>query len=670
MTLRPHFKYAVIGAIVVAVLGIGLAFFPWHVLRGPLASYASHRLQRDVAIGDLGVDLGRITRVQLDDLSIGNVQGSSEPRMAYASRMVLFFSVRGLLSGEPDYLQLTEPDVLLEKNAEGAANWRFDVDGPALWPEVTAIDVDRGVVRYRDPALRADLRVSLQTKAAEGEPSSLRFSGRGKLRGEPFELDGRSQGLVALRRGGDPYLLAVQARSGRTAVSFDGTIIPGDPENLRGTLHLRGPDLSLLYPIVPSPLPWTPAYSLSGELAHAKGLWSFRRFKGIVGDSDLSGDVEIDVSTPRAKTTADLKSARFNYKDLGGFVGLPPGEPLSRETAEQQQEARRRAASPRVLPDKPFEMAKLRAYDADVRFRGTSVKWGDVPMDNLVAHLVLQDGVLRFDPLDFGVADGHIVSNVVMDVNRRPAQARGQVDARNVELKRLFPRLAAPQGSAGRIGGRARFRTEGDSVAELSAAMDGQAAVSMRGGEASTLALVLTNLDLARAALLLLKGDENAEISCAVAALRANAGVVQPDLLVIDSTAEVITGEGTIDLRQERYDLRLKGDSKRPSLLALRGPIVIGGTFKTPTVGPALGPIAARVGAAVGLGAVAPPLAILPLVDLGDAADIDCRAANEEARVRSGTSEPIVRGADRQSNAKPARKKSGSEVSNAGRPPA
>ncbi len=383
----------------------------------------------------------------------------------------------------------------------------------------------------------------------------------------------------------------------------------------------------------------------------------FRRFKGVVGDSDLSGDVEINVSTPRAKTIADLASARFNYKDLGGFVGLPPGEPLSHpQTAEQQQEARRRALSPRVLPEKPWDVAKLREYDADVRFRGSSVKWGDVPMDNLVAHLTLQDGVLHFDPLDFGIADGHIVSNVAMDVNRRPAQAHGQIQARNVELKRIFPRLASPQGSAGRIGGRARFRTEGDSVAQLFAAMDGEAAVSMRGGEASTLALVLTNLDLARAAALLLKGDETAEISCAVAALHAKSGVVQPDLLVIDSTAVVITGEGTVDLRQERYDLRLNGDSKRPSLLALRGPIVIGGTFKTPIVGPALGPLAARVGASVGLGALAPPLAILPLIDPGDAADVDCRAVIEEARVRSGTTERIVRGPGAQSSAKAARK--------------
>ena len=667
---KPFPRRALIALSVLVSLTLAVGFFPWRILRGPLASYASQQLQREVTIGDLDVALGRITRVQLDEITIENASWSTDQRMAYASRIVLFFSLSALLKVKPDYVQLVLPDVLLEKSADGADNWH--VSGKtALFSEVTAIDVDRGIVRYRNPALDADVSVSVDTQATENERSSLRISGRGKLRGEPFELEARSQGLVALRKQGDPYQLALQARSGRTSVNFDGTIIPGDPENVRGTLQLRGPDLSLLHPIVPAPIPWTPPYSLKGELAHTKGLWMFRRFKGVVGDSDLSGDFQVDVSTPRAKTTADLVSARFNYKDLGGFVGLPPGKPLSRsQTAAQQQAALRRAASPRVLPDKPFEIGKLREYDADVKFRGTSVKWGDLPMDNLVAHLRLENGVLRFDPLDFGVGGGHVVSNVALDVNPRSPQAHGELNAHNVELKRIFPRLASPQGSAGRVSGRARFRTEGDNVAELFAALNAEAAVSMRGGEASTLALVLTNLDLASAVALIMKGDETAEIACAVAAFHAKDGVATPDLLVVDSTAEVITGDGSVDFRQERYNLRLKGDSKRASLLALRGPIVIGGTFKVPVVSPSLGQVAARVGAAVGLGALAPPLAILPFIDPGDAKDVDCRSLNEDARARTGTTGRIARAPRAQSSAKAARREPESEVSTSGRPPA
>jgi hypothetical protein len=36
--------------------------------------------------------------------------------------------------------------------------------------------------------------------------------------------------------------------------------------------------------------------------------------------------------------------------------------------------------------------------------------------------------------------------------------------------------------------------------------------------------------------------------------------------------------------------------------------------------------LAARIGAAIGLGVLAPPLALLPFVDLGLADDVDCQA--------------------------------------------
>ena len=115
-----------------------------------------------------------------------------------------------------------------------------------------------------------------------------------------------------------------------------------------------------------------------------------------------------------------------------------------------------------------------------------------------------------------------------------------------------------------------------------------------------------------------------------------------PDLFVVDTSAELITGEGSIDFREEKYDLHLKADSKTASILALKGPIVIGGTFKTPTVRPAAGPLAARIGASVGLAVLAPPLALLPLIDLGDAPDADCRALYQDARLQTGTNERIA----------------------------
>lgn len=61
--------------------------------------------------------------------------------------------------------------------------------------------------------------------------------------------------------------------------------------------------------------------------------------------------------------------------------------------------------------------------------------------------------------------------------------------------------------------------------------------------------------------------------------------------------------------------------------------MLVGGTFKAPRVHPAAGPIAARAGASVALGAALTPLAaLLRWIDFGDATDADSRALIRDAR--------------------------------------
>jgi hypothetical protein len=636
----PRYTIVSIGA--VAILLLIVLVFPWDLFRGPIASIVGSRLQRPVTIGHVAVHWGAPTRIQLDDMVVGNATWSATQPMATFPTMILSFRLLSLLRMTPDAVQLVRPDVLLERNAAGEANWRFDDAAGHTGAAFGAIFVDHGVVRYRDAMLPASVDATLQTDRTPAQ--ALQFEGRGTLRGDPFQIEGTSGAVAELRRVNAPYRLVLRARAGATAVAFDGTAIPSNLENVEGALHLKGPDLSKLYPIVPSPLPWTPPYDLAGSLRHADSQWIFRDIKGTVGESDLAGNFTVDVSTDRHRTIADLTSRKLNYRDLGGFIGLSPGDPAHTErTAEQRRAAERHAASGRVLPDRPFNLTRLRNHDVDVRFKGTNVKWESIPFDQVVTHIVLKDGVMRIDPLDFGIADGHVVSNITLDATRDVPSAQARIEARNVELKRIFPQLASPQGSAGRFGGRAQFRAKGGSVGELFASADGEGAVAMRGGEASTLRLVLTNIDLARAASLLIGGDETAAIRCGVAAVHAKNGVLTPDLFVVDTSAELITGTGSVNFVDEKYDLHLKASSKTASILALKGPIVIGGSFKTPTVRPEIGPLVARIGAAVGLGVVSGPLALLPLIDLGDAKDADCKALYQDARVATGTTERLVR---------------------------
>jgi hypothetical protein len=84
-------------------------------------------------------------------------------------------------------------------------------------------------------------------------------------------------------------------------------------------------------------------------------------------------------------------------------------------------------------------------------------------------------------------------------------------------------------------------------------------------------------------------------------------------------------------LKDERLDLRLVAQPKDGSILALRGPIDIQGTMSNPTIKPELGEAIARTAAAVGLGIVAGPAAIIPLVQMGTPVNVDCAAHVKKA---------------------------------------
>src|ERR1700719_2317889 len=286
--MKPDKRTALRTGIVLATMGVAVIvvvlFFPWNLLRGPIASYFGHQLGRPVAIaGDLNVKLGWTPRVQVDDVSIGNAPWSDEPQMVHVQRMNLRIELVSLFTGVPvvPAVELVEPQVLLEKNKDGATNWLFGDGGYAPDVRLGTIDVERGNVRYHNPALRADVNVKLQSSpAAADTPASLRFAGDGTFRGEAFRIDGQGLGLSALRKVDDPYQLTLHARAGATDVRFTGSVVPSEVERLKGELQLQGKDLSQLYPVVPLPIPWTPPYKLSGRLTHKEKVWSYREFKG------------------------------------------------------------------------------------------------------------------------------------------------------------------------------------------------------------------------------------------------------------------------------------------------------------------------------------------------------------------------------------------------------
>src|SRR5690606_36979653 len=192
----------------------------------------------------------------------------------------------------------------------------------------------------------------------------------------------------------------------------------------------------------------------------------------------------------------------------------------------------------------------------------------------------------------------------------------------------IFPRLFAnaelAQGSAGRIGGDIKVRGSGNSIAAIFGSADGDIALGMGRGRVSNLVMELAGLDAAEALKFLLTKDRQVPIRGASADLGVEDGVMTSRALAFDSTDTIIVGEGTVNLATERLDLLLKPRPKDRSILTLRSPLRVGGTFKDPSFRPDMGALGLRGAVALALGSIAPPAALLATFETGPGEDSDC----------------------------------------------
>ncbi|ALS94186.1 hypothetical protein ADT26_04465 [Xanthomonas oryzae] len=100
-------------------------------------------------------------------------------------------------------------------------------------------------------------------------------------------------------------------------------------------------------------------------------------------------------------------------------------------------------------------------------------------------------------------------------------------------------------------------------------------------------------------------------------------GLMQSRALAFDSTDTIIVGEGNISLKNETLDLLLRPLPKDRSILSLRSPLRIGGTFKNPSFRPDVKALGVRGAIAVALGSIAPPATLLATFEPGPGKDSD-----------------------------------------------
>ena len=311
-------------------------------VRNELASWLTTHLGRTVRIdGDMTLRLGRSVAISASDVHLANAAWGSRADMAAAAQVVVVVDAVSLLSRSPtliiNQIRVDGLDLLLERNADGDDNWRFDIPPSEPGPPwlanlpfvVEKVALPGAHIVFIGPRLDRplDLRFD-EVNQQHGTGDMLDISANGQANGTDLRISGQIgpfANLIAARA----FSTSIDASLGELSLSIKARVDSlANPVDSEADVELNGPDAAY----VASTLgvrnlgngPFNLAFSVS-PAPDGKGVRG--SVVGKIGEFDISGDGELSDPTEMGNLTLRTEISGPDVSLLAGIVGfdrLPP----------------------------------------------------------------------------------------------------------------------------------------------------------------------------------------------------------------------------------------------------------------------------------------------------------------------------------------------------------
>lgn len=653
--VRGHKGLIAIGTIAVLVILL-IILWRWDWFIPFVDRQASAAIGRKVTIEHLHVRLGRVTRITADDVKVAGTEQFPQS-LATAQHLTIHVELLPLIRHRQIVLPLIDldhPTVDAQAARDGTNNWttsdttsKSDSKTNSSPPLLGVLRIEDGRVHVADAKLKSnfDIKVATSdtpdpdTRPLPDDQGHIVANATGTYSGQP--ITGRFVGgaILSLRDKARPYPIDLRVANGPTHLSLIGTI--EQPLTFGGAkvkLAAAGPDMSLLFPLTGVPIPQTPPYKIAGSLDYSRERIAFRDFTGQVGSSDLNGTITV-VPAKIPTIDANLVSHNVDIVDLGGFIGADPGHGAKPAASTPKTPDAHPASTGDVLPTTPINMPKVRAANIHLVYKGDHIKNRSVPLDNIVARINVENGIIDVKQLDFKVGTGTIFSSVTLNPVGSTLETRAHVDFHRIDLSRLLQATHTFHGQ-GVIGGRADLTTRGNSFAEMLGNGDGGISLVMSGGgDISALLPDIAGLAFGNALLSALGLPDRAQVQCFVMDMPLKNGILSTNSFLLQTSEARSVGRGTVNFKNQTLDYSLTTRSTHFSVGSLPGPIHIGGKLGSPGIAPGA-EVVARAGAATGLGVLLAPLALLPTIQFGVGEAGACQSALDDLKTHPASPPP------------------------------
>ncbi|WP_136637174.1 AsmA family protein [Pseudooceanicola onchidii] len=550
-----------IGAVIVFVLlvGVGLFFVPGDQIARIAADELTRRTGRDVQIaGGAKVTLWPELGVTVGALKIANAPWSQNGPMFQAEEVTIGVDAAALIDRQIKIraLRAANPEILLERNAEGLGNWELAAAKPAPpAPAVADAPVQTTAPAKPLPAFTLDL--------AEITNASIYFTDRST----GTEISQRGIDLtLAWPDAGGPARVDLTLRPNGDPVRLSGTV--ADPQALAGA-KITDLDLSLSAPggearfvgrasVAPEAQgQLTLDVADTATLTEALGLSRLDLPKGLGRDLEAQGELTMTregtllslrkaglrSGTNRAALEADvtLRGARPKIRaqilaealDLTGLTG-GTGEAPAGGTPETGWSTA------------PIDASALGRLDGEISVTAASVDLGAIDLGATRAVVTIDNSRAVATLREVRAFGGNLTGEFVAN-NRNGLSVGGDLQASDIALQSLLSDLAGITRFTGAASARVKFLGVGQSVAAIMNSLSGSGGVDTGRG-------TIEGIDLDR---LFRGGDPTGGTTifdATNATFTMDKGVLRNDDLLMRLAGIEARGTGTVGLGQQQID--------------------------------------------------------------------------------------------------------------------
>ena len=376
---------------------------------------------------------------------------------------------------------------------------------------------------------------------------------------------------------------------------------------------VRGKNLANLKKMGGPSLPFQGPFNFSGQLVDpVPRIYKIPSLKVVMGDSNSSGSVELNLATQRPKVTVALSSQKMDLRPL--LV-----------KAEEKGTAKDTPAKPdkkrdRVFSSEPWSLDGLKRVDADIKIRDKQVLLPRLALDDMTVDILLKDGNLTIEPIKFMIGGGSANGRFNLGSQDKPSSLAMEMKIDQLDLGPMLDELGYQRTLEGTLDTDVTLAGSGNSLADLMAGLNGGISIVMKDGQVASEYLYLLQdifgTDVLRLINPFKKKETQTKVNCCVNDINIKDGLAECKLL-LDTDQTSIFGVGDVDLRTEKLDLGIKPVPKKGyghdsvakvsfSFMELSRPFELGGTLAHPSLALDLTRTFFMLGKAVGAVALGP----------------------------------------------------------------